>query len=891
MKIKFFRCILFLCSIFILQFAQAYDYGAHDNLTVNALSHSQLNQYLPTIGFKSTKDILAFHIPSMSFLPPWPPCTKTSITIEAWFRCGTRKEDFTFLVSENKGKPNDLDRNIARYQHHFYDPIKKSKTDGGYSYDSVIGYLTGNPSPDWGLEDEKEITNQNFSLKDARDYFYKGLTQTDKQDRETNLALLFQSLGHALYLIEDMGQPQHTRNDSHGGYVIFGEASLYEAYTELNEYPNFVLKNLPFSGYAPVDLPNARDYWYTDDKKGLADYSNRGFVTAGTNFRDELNDKQIYSSPDLSDVKESYVDIRGIYEKLNKPVPKITLPDGTIHELSGTMTFIGTEAKDYYRPEKTITNEKTSIFSIFNADLKKYNKCFDRNEYVYDSDSYAPKLIDVYKICELYTLNRFNFDAAHKFLIPRAVGYGAGLINHFFRGKLEINVPEEGLYPINKINERGFAAVKLNLKNITPDIGTIDQNMSDGEVILVAEYKINDSENFIVSTKQPLTLATQAEQTLTFDFSYQPIPIDATEVSFQIVYQGQLGQDEAVVVANKKYIGGKLKITIPEEDIYSIVDHSQIKTINQGFTTLKLKLQNITPDINGIPQNMTNGKLVLIAKYRRNDCYESDLSGEYSKMGFGGFPFWYKVPVRGNGCKNKYPYGEYTSVSVEQNLSLTSQAEQILTFDFSEQPIPINVTKLYIQAIYQGQLGNNKAVVIATKDIAEPTYFSIINLSDYFAIDGIYYHILNDILTNETLEQRVRDANIMLYPKTLKIGIRTQDDKPLLEMENLEAGSYMRIALLVDRGTFELKTTVSTKYFGIWSDDKSNYRVSARNEDWDSYTLYRYVRGVYHWESIEFHGASSIDGNTPNISKFPDFTPENLEPKPVTILFGTESSN
>jgi len=57
---------------------------------------------------------------------------------------------------------------------------------------------------------------------------------------------------------------------------------------------------------------------------------------------------------------------------------------------------------------------------------------------------------------------------------------------------------------------------------------------------LVAEYKINDSENFIVSTKQPLTLASQTIDPIliTFDFNHQPIPIDATDVSFQIVYQG-----------------------------------------------------------------------------------------------------------------------------------------------------------------------------------------------------------------------------------------------------------------------------------------------------------------------------------------------------------------
>ncbi len=53
------------------------------------------------------------------------------------------------------------------------------------------------------------------------------------------------------------------------------------------------------------------------------------------------------------------------------------------------------------------------------------------------------------------------------------------------------------------------------------------------------------------------------------------------------------------------------------EDVYSIVDHSKVKEINQGFTKIKLKLTNQTPDVNGVPQNF-DGKLVLIAKYQRN---------------------------------------------------------------------------------------------------------------------------------------------------------------------------------------------------------------------------------------------------------------------------------
>jgi len=472
MKNKFFYSIFLLClsSIFTLQYVHAYDYDAHDRLTIEAVKKSKLNQYIYTIGLTSMENKLTDLIS--------PPCIdgfdcSNTKTIIDWFSKGARNEDATVLRGTNADDLNNVDFNLARYQHHFYDPIY----DIGYYFDTVFDKrLTGLKSPDWGLEDKQgDIPNQNYSLKDARDYLYRGLTLTEEQDRESNLALLFRSLGHALHLIEDMAQPQHTRNDSHGGHIIFGEASLYEAYTEKED----ILKAINFSGYAPVVLPNARDYWYTSDGKGLADYSNRGFVSAGTNFLDEENDKQIYLKPDLANATESYVSIRGIYEALNKPIPKGVLPDGTKQELQGTIDLIGTKVKDYYRSSET-TNDKTSSFSIFNADLDNYNKCFE----YYENDPDNDFVKKIHKSCKLYTLNYLNFDAAHKLLIPRAVGYGAGLINHFFRGKLEITMPEDGFYPVDKIDERGFNEVSLKLKNITPKIGTVDQNMSNGQVVL-----------------------------------------------------------------------------------------------------------------------------------------------------------------------------------------------------------------------------------------------------------------------------------------------------------------------------------------------------------------------------------------------------------------------
>jgi hypothetical protein len=747
MKNRPFRYLALCLSVggvSTLQPVQGYNYDTHDRLTVQAVSHSQLSQYLPMIGLKSiTKDELTFH-DDKAFCTEEFVCTTITMTIRDWLRRGAEHEDATVLISKNKDEVNDEDLNIARYQHHFYDPI----SGNGYSY----GPLTGHSAPDWGLEDTQDFPdNQNFSLKDARDYLFRGLTKPDKQDRETNLALMFQALGHALHLIEDMAQPQHTRNDSHGGY-IFGETSLYEAYTELDNAENPILSNLPFSGYAPVTLPNARDYWYTaDQNQGMADYSNRGFVSAGTNFGSNryVEPQQLRDNGSVIITQKS---LEELFQEVNLPVPTQLTNDK-----HAVMEFVQNTVTDHYRPELTTVNERAATTSLFAADLEGYNYC--------DANANDPTQDPEYQKCNLYTLNRFNFNAAHQLLIPRAVGYGAGLVNHFFRGKLKISLPDEGLY--------------------------------------------------------------------------------------------------------------------------SIVDHAQVNEIDQGFTTVKLKLKNITSDVNGVPQTMSDGKLVLVAKYGRNDCYEPDLTGEYTywkyKFQYG---LWRYVPFRSNGCENSQSASEeFISVSMEQYLplDLAPQADPLtLTFDFSQQPIPINATHLFLQVVYQGKLGEDEAVIVANKDIAEPTYFSIINSTDYFAIDGTYY-LVSDIYKDDALKERVKYRNIDPYPLT-HIQIKGQSNNPTLILEKavLEAASYFRIALLVDDSSFKLQYSHQTR----WGNRNQSYHLPSRIDQKGSSASYlTRKRGIYHWTFVQSFG--TFDGNLPEDRGIPAF--DSLEPKPVTIHFGANN--
>ncbi|MCP3896033.1 MAG: hypothetical protein GY706_15600, partial [Bacteroides sp.] len=78
-----------------------------------------------------------------------------------------------------------------------------------------------------------------------------------------------------------------------------------------------------------------------------------------------------------------------------------------------------------------------------------------------------------------------------KKLIPRAVGYSAGLLDYFFRGKLEISPPDQYVYAVidggeidTETNTQYIRHLKAKVKNITPD-----EEMLEGSLVAVAKYK------------------------------------------------------------------------------------------------------------------------------------------------------------------------------------------------------------------------------------------------------------------------------------------------------------------------------------------------------------------------------------------------------------------
>src|SRR5262249_21937823 len=183
---------------------------------------------------------------------------------------------------------------------HFFNPLNGTGLRG-------LGY----PSPDWALSENEDQTAlfQKYSFRDARRAYYEALTKPNVVDRENALGKVFESLGHVVHLIQDMAQPQHVRNDSH--YDKYKSSySRYEKMTEdvVRENPTLI----PFTGYPtvyqknnPRSLTSPRSFWQTgavsvdgvQQGNGLAEFTNRNFVSADTNFGGTIGHLLAYSGP------------------------------------------------------------------------------------------------------------------------------------------------------------------------------------------------------------------------------------------------------------------------------------------------------------------------------------------------------------------------------------------------------------------------------------------------------------------------------------------------------------------------------------------------------------------------------------------------------------------
>jgi hypothetical protein len=678
------------------------------------------------------------------------------LTVPGWLMRGAVREDdsgkiFGVFGIGASGEPyDDPYANFNRWCNHFFDPTKsegnrKANFPCPDTYQDAPNWAVGSQNAFVDNSGPYGVRRNHFTVQDAREAMYRAVTgrksdgggagaggnDADFAMRKSYWSTVFRSLGDVLHLNQDMAQPQHTRNESHAGIGAWAGLSIlgnpvFEKYMDarasgaasISVYGTTVVPApLSFGGYAPPRFTRFSDYWSTAPGQtfaggqGLADFSNRNFFTVGNNYGGT-----------------TYVYPQSVPELYSRITSTITVP-GPVNKIYSTTHLVGTVSD-------------TQAGGSHSARLTKESAWKD--------------LTNNTESVPAYTMDRGVFDDMAGLLMPRAVGYSAGLLDFFFRGKMKIELPEAG-------------------------------------------------------------------------------------------------------------------------GAYGIVDHSKVSigpgellTNFKGFGKIKIKLSAPDTGNDGQAQAFTGGKVLGVVKFRRNKCYDKNLS-QFVDLDQG-------TPPKYESCRT---VEEEVVVSDPAEggapIALNSTPKEIaLTF---AKAVPLNATDIRLQVIYRGTLGTeNNAVVVATQDLSEPTYFSYINASDYSTIQtatGVKVYTRSEINASQALLEKVFpqscvDKNVwQLKPGCLesfnlrlgvKIGTNTAD------VTALPVRRFVRLAFLgtaetqVNLAQFPENTCYPHDPFEVdtveWQDN-----ADPSNQPTVSYPEFQKVRGVWGW-----YGTSCVqngDGLTP----------------------------
>jgi hypothetical protein len=602
--------------------------------------------------------------------------------VDAWVMRGAVREDDIDIGPIRLGDRDDDPWGIKfRVSRHFYDP----RNDSALTDPRTCTVVTCLKTTEWALGRINVLTGpgtldtmreNHFSWQDARDNYWWALTYnlTDELGfahgyaqnvesgyRKFRFATMLKSVGQVVHLLQDMAQPQHTRNDGHGppATVAFtGDHpadAAFEAYTEARLFHRLPAKafftnplthfdgapltdddlpKLNLSGNVAYPVPSFStpvEFFTTQNtptsiasRRGLADLSNRGFFTAST-----LPINVVVGSP--GPLVASYLD---------PPLPVRGSTFFQVTTLQTNLYYLNT----YLRRVALLGEVPDILAPNWNAQSGLFTK--------YGSDGRMPLLaasqwgVASGLVPPTPTTENSKFaistevlTAQADALLPRAVSYSTGLINYFFRGRLEI----------------------------TPNAQNVFAVMNQGEPHTV------DAEGY---------------------------PRRADNRIF-------------------------------------------------GFEKLRLKIRNVTeaivesgPVTTPIPQTSGMGTLVAVARYHRNACYKRDMSGERT-IGY--------APAPGLGaitepsCAGLTTRTDYPEISVSAPITIASAADLPggqgtggpaavdKVFDFTDDPVPVNATDLFVQVVYRGQLGDEPdGIAVGSYDVREPTFVGIFNNTDYY---------------------------------------------------------------------------------------------------------------------------------------------------------------
>ncbi len=289
---------------------------------------------------------------------------------------------------------------------------------------------------------------------------------------------MFRSIGHIIHHVQDMAQPEHVRDDPHliiPWIDLPVDPSLYEHYT-FEKIESGQLNSMLGSAVAPVHLSNARSYWDNNAMDGMAEFTNANFLSKDSNFVLDDNGLQLderFPLPRPAGFEEIPLsDSRLLGPEGDEACNRLKyyMVDGETSE-SCKIMFVKSRVQGKH-PDVDSINDRASTVSFFDQYLRDAGRVTRVCTYVRGMPSRC-----VSNASRLTTLNTFNFDAYHSFLLPRAINFSSGLIDYLFRGKLDVSFTdidtERDIVEFDITNVSQFADRPLTLNMASTNIGLV----------------------------------------------------------------------------------------------------------------------------------------------------------------------------------------------------------------------------------------------------------------------------------------------------------------------------------------------------------------------------------------------------------------------------------
>jgi len=523
---KLIVCTVLLNSLHILAPQGAVGFGTdtHERINVSAAQNSTLDSFLSIdLAAKNVVFDRDFVLQLQEFVQGDKTGLDASVDgkrVVDWIGIGGRSEDqfLEDIVGQTLG---EIAGGVTRSPRHFHTPLRDPWDQAGLN---LLG-IQVQSSVHWA-QNPNQSPGKKASWKDARDAYYSALTGRTKAKREGAWADTFQILGQLMHLVGDLGSTAHTRNDSHllgDGFETFMADPLNRPLiagfqgidpSVLHQPTADPFATVPVARIWDTDTYNGTNPEVTTETTtngatiGLAEFTSANF------FSDDTITRQAFTDPVL-------------------PLPAIDrLSPGPV---------------DFYPP----TGNRRQYLSKLGEGVAPITHMVAEGIF----SRFTPPFV------RRHVLDDLVYQDYAQILLPRAIGYSAGLLNYFFRGRMELMNPEHpfaccgAALADNTVVGEG---VDGGIRNVTPG----EETQGQGRLVAVIPQREGEEIIYHVSTPVAIDLTREFQGDIAFDFANDPIPFVANAsdrfcafvggtvpCDMHFVYRGPLGQEaDAVMV-------------------------------------------------------------------------------------------------------------------------------------------------------------------------------------------------------------------------------------------------------------------------------------------------------------------------------------------------------